>query len=189
MNVKAVGNNAKEIVENMMSSKFFKTIIPADMNKELADYAANNARFQGQMARDAVQETLTKQHIEVTDDIQKVLKKIKADNIDEGVEGLRDLIPEGKNADAILKRAKTKASGSIENIDKEQIIQKMGPIDRVMNYPGAYFNNPDKKVRNTRIAAAAGAYAGVAVGGRYLSGGTLTTDNYGRQDIAGIPFI
>lgn len=36
---------------------------------------------------------------------------------------------------------------------------------------------------------AVGLYAGVTVGGRLLSGGTLTTNSRGERDIVGIPFI
>lgn len=40
-----------------------------------------------------------------------------------------------------------------------------------------------------RIGGAVGAYAGVAGGLRALSGGSMTTNNQGQRDIAGIPFI
>lgn len=40
-----------------------------------------------------------------------------------------------------------------------------------------------------RLAAVGAAYAGVNVAGRYISGGTLTRNNDGERDIAGIPFI
>ena len=43
--------------------------------------------------------------------------------------------------------------------------------------------------RVARIGAAAGLYAGGAIGTRYLTGGTLTYNNEGESDIAGIPFI
>ena len=56
-------------------------------------------------------------------------------------------------------------------------------VNYALNVPRAYYGNPDKKIRNTRIATTAGAYVGAAVGGRYLAGGTLTTDSYGRKDI------
>ena len=61
--------------------------------------------------------------------------------------------------------------------------------DKIMKYPQAYFKNPDKEIRNTRIGTAVGVYTALSVGGRYLQGGTLTTDEYGRKDIAGIPFL
>lgn len=62
-------------------------------------------------------------------------------------------------------------------------------IEKLKEIPKAYFTNPNKDIRNARIQAAVGGYAALAVGGRYLSGGTLTKDSYGRGDIAGIPFI
>lgn len=47
----------------------------------------------------------------------------------------------------------------------------------------------DPEYGGTRIKTAIGAYAGVAVGTRVLSGGNLTTNSRGEHDIAGIPFI
>ena len=51
----------------------------------------------------------------------------------------------------------------------------------------AYFN--DEVNGSYRKKAVAGIYGGVAVGGRVLSGGSLTHNSDGERDIAGIPFI
>ena len=91
----------------------------------------------------------------------------------------------------------SKSITTISGIHKNRIGNLLVPIPVVTyifllfssKYPQAYFKNPDKKVRNTRIGTAVGAYAALSVGGRYLQGGTLTTDQYGRKDIAGIPFL
>ena len=72
-------------------------------------------------------------------------------------------------------------------IDREKAINSKGK--KMIVYPKTYYWNPDKTIRNTRIAATIGTASALAVGGRYLSGGTLTTDRYGQKDIAGIPFI
>ena len=74
-------------------------------------------------------------------------------------------------------------------ISREITDTDISPYQKPFIYPVAYFSNPDKHIRHTRINTAIGTYAGVAVGGRYLSGGTLTRDKYGRKDIAGIPFL
>lgn len=50
-----------------------------------------------------------------------------------------------------------------------------------------YFGN--SKYGGTRIKAAVGAGAAVGLGGRYLSGGNLTTNAQGERDIVGIPFV
>lgn len=62
-------------------------------------------------------------------------------------------------------------------------------FNKIINAPRAYFDVTDPAKKKARITTAAVGYAGVAVGGRYLSGGTLTRDNYGQRDIAGVPFI
>lgn len=67
--------------------------------------------------------------------------------------------------------------------------KNLSTLQKIKEVPKAYFTNPDKNIRNTRIKTAVGAYAGAAIGSRYLSGGSLTKDAYGRNDIAGIPFI
>ena len=51
----------------------------------------------------------------------------------------------------------------------------------------AYFGDAERG-RNRKTAAVLG-YAGAAVGGRLLSGGSLTRDKDGNSDIAGVPFI
>lgn len=67
--------------------------------------------------------------------------------------------------------------------------KSLSPLEKLKKVPKAYFTNPDKGIRDTRIKTAIGTYAGAAIGSRYLSGGSLTKDAYGRNDIAGIPFI
>ena len=52
-----------------------------------------------------------------------------------------------------------------------------------------YFFSGDMGTNAMRWGAAATAYGGVAVGTRVLTGGSATTNNQGRRDIAGIPFI
>ena len=60
---------------------------------------------------------------------------------------------------------------------------KMGYLKFAQGYFG------DKTYGKTRVKAAVGAYAAGAVGTRYLSGGSLTSNAQGERDIAGIPFI
>lgn len=60
---------------------------------------------------------------------------------------------------------------------------KMGYLRFAQGYFG------DATYGKTRRNVTLGAYAGVAVGGRLLSGGNFTTNAQGERDIAGIPFI
>ena len=51
----------------------------------------------------------------------------------------------------------------------------------------AYFGDADKGA--ARTVGAAGAWMGVSVGGRLVSGGNAVRNNRGESDIAGIPFV
>lgn len=59
----------------------------------------------------------------------------------------------------------------------------------VLGQIGDYYTKGDAKDTATKVGVTAGAYGAGAIGLRYLSGGTLTTNNQGESDIAGIPFI
>ncbi len=52
-----------------------------------------------------------------------------------------------------------------------------------------YYFSGDLGTNAARWGATAGAYGAAAVGTRYMTGGTATTNNRGQRDIAGIPFI
>lgn len=71
----------------------------------------------------------------------------------------------------------------------EEAYKTATTFQKLIETPKTYFTHPDKSTRNARILTAAGGYAAASVGARYLTGGTLTRDSYGRNDIAGIPFI
>lgn len=67
-----------------------------------------------------------------------------------------------------------------------------GLWDKAKNFGGQvadYYTKGTGQQIATRAGVTAGAYAGGAIGLRYLSGGTLTTNNQGESDIAGIPFV
>lgn len=52
-----------------------------------------------------------------------------------------------------------------------------------------YYTTGTAGRKATRIGATVGAYGVAAVGTRYMTGGTATTNNRGERDIAGIPFL
>lgn len=108
-------------------------------------------------------------------DIEKIFKE------NASVFGGRDYTP-------AMNSAKSQLSG-IKYNTPEEAYEKAGFFTKLTETPKAYFTNPDKSIRNARIGAAGAGYAIAAVGGRYLSGGTLMKDSYGRRDIAGIPFV
>lgn len=117
-------------------------------------------------------------------DIEKIASLLKKNNVSD------------KRVESFKSEAKDAVKSILNNVESEPIIpgysdimHEGNPFGRAGLYVQTYFGHPDAKVRQRRITAVAGTYAGVAVGGRLLSGGTLTEDNYGRRDIAGIPFI
>ena len=59
--------------------------------------------------------------------------------------------------------------------------------DNVKTYYGGA--GVSDSARKTRIGMTAGGVAGVGIGARYLSGGSLTTNSKGERDIAGIAGI
>lgn len=59
----------------------------------------------------------------------------------------------------------------------------------LLNEGKDYFIGGNWKENSARIGAATAAVGTVAVGTRYMSGGSVGYNNQGRRDIAGIPFI
>ena len=190
MNTKAVGNKVQDIVSSVTNSKWAKSIVPTI--EELNETIAGNSKLSNSIYTKKIQEalgsTLQKAGLPEGEAIH-IAKRVNAKNYEEALNNISETISDyvsDKPVDTIIQSAKIKMDRKMaEQIDSSDI----STIDKIVKYPGAYFMGENKKVRNTRIATAAAAYAGVAIGGRYLSGGTLTRDNYGRKDIAGVPFV
>ena len=194
--VNAVGSKIDDIASSIVNSKWGKTVIPTV--EELNETIANNARLSGPLYTENIQRGLESMFVsaDIPKDVaERMSKSVNAKNYTKAIDNLSDEISKhtDKPVDKITQMAKTITEEELaKKIDIKDVGKggsKNSKIHRVISYPQAYFMNPDKKIAGTRIATAAGAYAGVAVGGRYLSGGTLTRDNYGRKDIAGVPFI
>lgn len=191
MNNKAlnvVGSKIQDVASSVANSKWAKNIIPSV--NELNETIAKNEILSKSIRTENVQKNLATmfQGIDIPEEEAiRMAKGVKIKNYDEAIDNLAENISEytDKPVDKVIERAK---SVTQEEISKAIDPSTIAGFER-LKYPAAYFMNPDKKVRNTRIATAAATYAGVSVGGRYLSGGTLTRDNYGRKDIAGVPFI
>ena len=84
-------------------------------------------------------------------------------------------------------------AGESSNKERGMVSKVLTDIGTAKNLGSEYFLGGKKtagKLRNAgRIGAAVGIYAGVNAGGRLVSGGSLTRNNKGEKDIAGIPFI
>lgn len=111
--------------------------------------------------------------IKSVDDVDKIFKE------NESILGGRDWKPLAKKIKDSFANKRT----------SEQAFKEAKILEKITTIPQAYFTNPDDDIRKARIGTAVAGYATASVGGRYLSGGTLTRDSYGRDDIAGIPFV
>lgn len=126
---------------------------------------------------------------QATKEIAALRDSVTRTNVDDVISSMQKIAKNEQFSGYIKDVVKPQIASDIHGFDGNTVVPGIGKVNYALNVPRAYYGNPDKKIRNTRIAATAGAYVGAAVGGRYLSGGTLTTDSYGRKDIAGIPFI
>lgn len=188
MNKKAVGDTIQGVVSSITESKWAKAIIPTV--DELNQTIASNTRFSAPMRNDNVRSSLATmfQGINIPEEEAiRMAKGVNVKNYDSAIDALSDDIAKytDKPVDKVIARAKDVTQKEIsKTLDPSSL-----PTASKALYPVAYFATPDKTIRNYRVGTAVGAYAGVAVGGRYLTGGTLTRDQYGQKDIAGIPFI
>ena len=187
MNTKAFGTTILDVASSMA-----RTLKPesGELSNTVAGMIKNSQGYQLESAQKALKITLEGQDIE-ENVIDKTIKAMKGSTSDKAIDSISDLLKEEtiRPVDAILKKAKASANKNIEKADADMVLNSVGDFEKYINYPQAYFNSADKKVNQTRIGAAAGAYVGTTVGARYLSGGTLTTDSYGKKDIVGVPFL
>jgi hypothetical protein len=187
-----IGKGISDVAKEIASSDYGRTIYPGKqaLINELNQTIASSQKISGGLLDEKVQQTV-RGTLEAMDmsDIDSMVSGVHAKTYEKDIEGLADAISkQSGNAEAAIGIMKEEAKEIIDGgLNPNNL--NLGLLDKVTKYPRAYFSHPDKQIRNNRIATAAAAYAGVAVGGRYLSGGTLTTDNYGRKDIAGIPFL
>ncbi len=195
-----LGKEADQIAAEISGSKYWQTIFPGKqaLMTELNQTIAKNVS--GKYTAEKTQDILSEQTKNIVDTFslsdevaqkaQNIVRSTNQSNLDENIGKLGEtLLGDDKEVANMFFDKSREDIKNIAAISPENVKEEIGSIRYGMNLPKAYFSNPDKKIRNNRIAAAATAYAGVTVGGRYLSGGTLTTDNYGRKDIAGVPFL
>jgi actin-like ATPase involved in cell morphogenesis len=189
MNNKAMGETIKDIASSIANSKWGKAIIPTtdELNKTIIGNSKLSDGIYTRKIQDALGSTLQSAGVPQDASVQ-IAKKIDIKNYKDSIDTIADDISQytDKPVDKIIQAAKNTIDKRVSTpIDKDDITT----MDKVLKYPQAYLMNPDKNMKNTRIATLAGTYVGATVGNRFLSGGTLTHDSYGKKDIAGIPFI
>lgn len=197
-----------DVAKQLTSSAYFQDVVPGKdrFAEELAHGIGSNKKLKIQHFQDNIDKKinsmsqmplkvsgLNKEEAEsVSEELVKALHG--TDYSDEDFKKLGEIMRKHNVSDKIIDTFSLDVSESVNKILSRDISEKTLPtMNDFMKHPKlyaqTYFNNPDAKVRQRRITAVAGTYATVTVGGRLLSGGTLTEDNYGRRDIAGIPFI
>lgn len=187
MNSKVVGDTIKDVASSISGSTWWKRISGnGQLSEEIADTIAKSDKlgfdmdgFRGDLAQKLQTASFDQ------DVAEKVAKHVSPGYLDQSVNMAAKANGLDERSTEVLKKVAGKVKADTKKIDAKD----MSLLRKAADYPRAYFGIEDKAVRTTRIATAAGAYAGLAVGGRLLSGGSLTHDQYGRGDIAGIPFI
>lgn len=208
MAVRIKGNTIGDILDTITNNKIIGSLIPtvAETNATIArKISKDGSKFLNKSLRHGVgNEILELQNTKLIDEdvanrllaqtdlmnskdlegsfksLKKAMKKEKVD-----IEDINDVINNSTRAFNSLKSSITP--------DTVSTIMGPDPISAKARYigkmPGAYFGVEDKTKRAIRRNVAISGYVGTTIGGRLLSGGSLTEDQYGRKDIAGIPFI
>lgn len=200
MNTATVGQKVDDILDSVVSSDFIRRLKPTmdELNNTMAQMAESNKLWKATAMRGAdASENINRVVNDYADrlfagngEMQSVAHKISTGNMDASFQQLHNLAGSDANLDAKVSafEKKIRQAGTV-HINPGNVKADIGGINYALNMPKAYFSHPDKQVRSTRINTAIGAYAAATVGTRIMSGGNLTTDSYGRKDIAGVPFI
>ena len=206
--IAAAVKNPKAVAEAISGSKIkesniYKTIIPdkKQLTEEVAARMSGKTIINSAGIKADIDNKLLKDYIDaginISDNVSNAFKTFEKSKLDDNaIQELEKALRKDKTfsdldivdetmGDIKSYVGKYKSSKKVTTDD----VQNLKWYQKAKEYTSAYYLSPDKKTRNTRIAATVGTASALAVGGRYLSGGTLTTDRYGQKDIAGIPFI
>ena len=202
-----------DVVDNITHSEFYKNVIPTrdGFGQELSKVIGSNQKIDisqtpnlqsmlDNVIISGARRPLFRAGLD-DDTIKNVSEQManalrNTDYSNEDIGKLAEIMKKHNVEDRMIEVFSNNASSEIQRILKKSNISvhvekptlKQG-LHHPLLYAKTYFNNPDPKIKQQRITAVAGTYGTLAVGGRLLSGGTITEDNYGRRDIAGIPFI
>lgn len=191
------------IAEAVCGAEYWRKIAPGmeQLQKEVGEHMARNGMAAKSYTEDAIREASDKiargiysaqskdiNTQEFKDFIGDISKKISSGS------SIDDILEEHKAAFGgrditKFKESVAKSLGNQVESSPEQTYKNANVLEKLVETPKAYFTNPDKDIRKARIIGTGVMYAGAAVGSRYLTGGTLTRDSYGRKDIAGVPFV
>lgn len=188
--IKNVKTTVAELDENMARLSSQGKLIQVPFAKNMQDRGMGNSAMMSKIG-DVLQGGLEDgaYSAEAMAKAKNIVKNINPNNQDQIFGQLEGAL--SKDGFEYVKEDITKAlsSQAAQNSGSIDLKQMMGKVNYYANIPKAYFNPADPKVKADRIKAAVGGYAGVAVGARVLQGGSITRDEYGQRDIAGIPFV
>lgn len=188
--------NPKAVAEaisgsKISESKLYKTIIPGK-DELIKNMSPSSKEAESVINSKILDELKNEYEINLADDTIKAFESFEKSKFNEtDYANLKKALEKDSNmpnefTDEIIEKTKD----VIDNIQYDADNIKSTPwYVKAKEYTKSYYTNPDTKIRNTRIATTVGTASALTVGGRYLSGGTLTRDQYGQKDIAGIPFI
>lgn len=202
--ISKVSKGAGQIAEELAGSSYWAKVAPGmkqlqkEAGERIATSSGKSTKIYEQNLLDRVSEKIAymmsgiqgtpREGAEYEALLKELSEKIKSPEDIDAV--LKNKIFEGKDMTAFSQKMKDILGKPISApVSPENAYKNASILSKMTEIPKAYFTNPDKDIRNTRIATAVGGYAAASIGGRYLTGGTLTKDSYGRNDIAGVPFI
>lgn len=200
MNMATAGQKVNDVLDSVISSNFIRRLKPSveEINDTIAQMAQKDKLWKitpmrGADATENIQRVVDDYADRLfvdNNDIQSIAHKLSSSNLDESFKKMYSLVENDTGLEKKINafESKIREAGTV-HIDPSNVKADVGGINYAMNIPKAYFSHPDKQIRSTRINSAIGAYAAATIGTRVMSGGSLTTDSYGRKDIAGIPFI
>ena len=193
--IAAAVKNPKAVAEAISGSKIketklYKAIIPGK-DELIQNMKPSSKEVEGAI-NEQIFEGLNDIGINFSDNTMEAFKTFEKSKFNaEDYDNLKKALDKDNNIPkGFVDKITEQTKDTIDNIKyDEDSIKKQPWYIKAKEYTKSYYSAPDSKTRNTRIAATVGTASALAVGGRYLSGGTLTTDRYGQKDIAGIPFI
>lgn len=194
--IAAAVKNPKAVAEaisgsKIKESKLYKTIIPGK-DELIKNMKPSSKEVEGAINEQILTPLKDNAGINFSDGTMEAFKAFEKSKFNaEDYDNLKKALNEDNNvSDTISDRVIKKTKRAVDNIKYDEDSIKNQPwYIKAKEYTKSYYSAPDNKTRNTRIAATVGTASALAVGGRYLSGGTLTRDQYGQKDITGIPFI
>ena len=154
--------------------------------------ATQGKKIASNLSVDGGIEGLSKQVIKTTDiNMHAAAKVAKEAALDS--ERVAAISKRASAASSAMEKVASKTSSGKDALLQMNIDSGLSPLQAkgasALGVGREYFSGGTKTQNYTRRAAAAGAYMGVNIAGRTVTGGSLGYNREGQRDIAGIPMI